>query len=360
MNYIVKLTFFAYIISKLAVTSNVNYMEVIVLLLAAALSAFMEKFGGSLVLYVLEAVIIYIGITLDPVFAMLYGFLVYDLIGSKYYSAVAAVVFVGLFTLEFSQLIDFLLVIGLCCIFAYVRITIEAKELLYRDSYDRQREYSYQLEQAKARLISSAEEATHMAEIKERNRIARQIHDNVGHSIAGILMQLQAVVKLFDRDSDKSKELLQSSVTALANTLTTMRDTVHNIKPTEKLGVEYLKHIVDEFSYCPVEFVIMGDFEQLPVNVVQILTNNMKEALTNISRYSKATLVDIKVDINESYARLYIKDNGIGNTSYKEGLGLSGMKERVQNAGGTISISGNNGFLIVCVIPNKKSKEAEQ
>lgn len=359
MNYILKLTFFLYIIAKLAVASNAGYMQVAILLVIIAASLFREKFGGYMLVFVLEGAAIYYGTTLDTTFSFLYGLLIYDLISNKYHLWAVPVLLLGAYTLGLRQLMDFLFIAGLCCVFAYMKDSLQAKEEMYRKSYDKQREYSYQLEQAKSRLQASYEETAHLAEIKERNRIARQIHDNVGHSIAGILMQLQAVKKLYHKDAVRSEELLGNSIETLSNTLTVMRDTVHNIKPLETFGVDYLKEIVDNFAYCPVDFRTSGDFGELSPGIMQILHYNLKEALTNISRYSKATNVVVRIDVNEKFVRLYIKDNGIGNPQYVEGLGISGMKERLRNIGGTFSISTDNGFLIVCMIPIKNKMEEE-
>lgn len=357
MNYILKLAFFGYVIANLVIASSIEYMEVVVLLLAAASSVYREKFGGGVVLFVLEGFIIYFGISLEPAFSILYGLMVYDLVSKKYHIGVVAILFIGLFALKSQGLINFLFIASLSYIFAYTKGILQAKEELYRNSFDKQREYSYQLEQAKARLVNTAEEAAHMAEIKERNRIARQIHDHVGHSIAGILMQLQAVRKLYNKDELKATELLGNSIEALSSTLTVMRDTVHNIKPEGKLGIEYIRQVIENFNYCSVELSTTGDFSELPVNIMQILHNNIKEALTNVSKYSKATKVDINIDVNYKFVRLQIKDNGVSSGEFKEGFGIGGMKERVWNAGGTIAFSKDNGFLIVCVIPIKNSLE---
>lgn len=357
MNYILKLTFFGYIILKLVVASNAEYMEVVVLLLAVAFSIYREKFGSNTLLFILESIIIIYGIKLDISFSYLFGLTVYDLISRKHYIGVVPIVLIGLYLLELQELINFIFIVSLSCIFAYMKGILQTKEELYRNSYDKQREYSYQLEQTKARLINSAEEAAHMAEIKERNRIARQIHDNVGHSIAGVLMQLQASKKLFARDEGKALELMDNSIEALSDTLTVMRDTVHNIKAVEKLGIEYIRQLIESFTYCTVEFSTAGDFSIIPVNIMQILQYNIKEALTNISKHSRATRVDINIDVNYKFVRLQIKDNGVSSSEIKEGLGISGMRERVWNVGGTIAISKDDGFHVVCVIPIKGSSE---
>jgi signal transduction histidine kinase len=172
-------------------------------------------------------------------------------------------------------------------------------------------------------------------------------------------MQLQAAYKLHGRDSQKSADILKKSIEALAEAITLLRDTVHNIKPKEKLGVEYIKNIINDFKFCDINFSFSGDFNRISPNYLEIFCTNIKEALTNVSKHSNATRVDIKIDINELYTRVYIKDNGnnSNNDSKKitEGLGLSGMRERVLNANGSISISSEDGFMITCIIPFENS-----
>ncbi|MFL0249308.1 sensor histidine kinase [Clostridium neuense] len=108
---------------------------------------------------------------------------------------------------------------------------------------------------------------------------------------------------------------------------------------------------IHNFSFCPVEFKFTGDFNKLKPNYIEIIASNIKEALTNAAKYSKASKIYISIDINEVYLRLYIKNNGVSCSNIKEGLGLSGMRERVNNVGGSISIDSHDGFIIVCVIP---------
>jgi len=357
MNYLLKLSFFIFVVVQSALTSSITYMEVVVLLLAAASSIYREKFGQHLLLFVLEAAVIFYGATLEPAFSYLLALLAYDLVSCKYYYWIIPIVAVCIHLLQIRELISLIFITGLCCIFSYMKSIMQQKEELYKSSFDKQREYSQQLEQAKAMLLSSAEEAAHMAEIKERNRIARQIHDNVGHSIAGILMQLQAARKLLEKDPEKATGLLDKSIESLADTLVVMRDTVHNIKPAEKLGIEYIRQVIERFTYCPVELRVMGDFSEVPVNIMQIIHYKIKEHLTNISKHSDASKAEIEVSVNSKFVRLLIKDNGTKSGRINEGLGISGMKERVYNVGGTISISNEKGFLIVCLMPVDNSSE---
>jgi signal transduction histidine kinase len=102
---------------------------------------------------------------------------------------------------------------------------------------------------------------------------------------------------------------------------------------------------------------LSGDFNSVPSAHLELLSATIKEALTNTARYSQATKVEIKIDVSMNYTRLYVKDNGTGSSNIEEGLGLSGMKERTRNLGGSFHINSRDGFMIVCVIPRQEGSE---
>jgi signal transduction histidine kinase len=345
--------FLIYIIGQLVINNSVSFFEVSIILIITAANIYKEKYYNSILITVIEFVLITLIGKLSPSFIFLYGLVAYDIFYKKLYIGLIPLLIGGLYYLKLDYIPIFLLMVGISSIFGYLRGVLEERERIFLESYDKERRYRYELEEAKAKLMNSSLEVVHVAEIKERNRIAREIHDNVGHSVAGILMQLQASYKLSGKDDKKANELLKKSIDELSNSLTILRDTVHNIKPLESMGIEYIKSVINNFRYCTVDFKCSGDFNNLSANLLQIIHTNIKEALTNISKHSKATRVDITIDINERFVRLFIKDNGVGCGKVMEGLGISGMKERVNNIGGSISISSEDGFLIVCVIPRE-------
>ncbi|MFZ5354125.1 MAG: sensor histidine kinase [Bacillota bacterium] len=354
MNYVFKSLFFLYIIVKLIISGETSIDYVALVLLLAASNIYREKFSNTAWLLIVEAAIITYGAWNNGDFIFLFCMLSYDLAYMKLYGGILCIMGISLYLLRQTDLVILALLLLLCALFGYIKSNLEKKEKQYRDSYDKERQYRYELEQAKVRLMNSSKEVAHITEVRERNRIAREIHDNVGHNIAGILMQLQAAQKLRKKDDGKSDELLKSSIDALSDTLVVLRDTVHNIKPKENVGLDYIKSVVDSFLYCPVSFKFTGSFDLMTASHIEILSSNIKEALTNVSKYSNATLVDINIDINDKFVRLFIKDNGKGCEYIKEGLGLNGMKERIRNIGGNISIDASNGFLIVCIMPIQK------
>jgi signal transduction histidine kinase len=354
MQYLFKCLFLMFIISKLVMSNSIGYAEICIVLIIAASNIVREKYIDSIFVIIFEFIIITIGITLYPAFSAFYGIICYDLVAKKKYLGVLLTIACAIYLLDIRQVPDTLLTLGVCSLLSYLNSGYKIKSELLKLSFDKERQYSHELELTKVKLMNSSADAAHIAEVNERNRIAREIHDNIGHSIAGVLMLLQASFKLYDRDNGKSKELVEKSIHNLSEGLTLLKNTVYNLKPNANLGIDYILEIVNNFSFCKIDFKYIGNFNNLDAGYVEILGTNIKEALTNASKYSEATLVEILIEINENYLRLYIKDNGVGCHKIKESLGLSGMRERIKNSGGNISINGEEGFLVVCVIPLKR------
>ncbi|QCX33164.1 sensor histidine kinase [Caloramator sp. E03] len=353
MKYIFKSTFFLYLIIKFSMSTNVSYRIVALTLIFICINIIKEKYYDSVYIVIVEIILIFFAVKMDWHFIILNGIILYDFFYKKAYIGIIPPIIFGVYFLKNEWILEYIMFLSLCAYLAYINKSLEEKNNDLKYAYDKERRYRYELESAKEKLIKSSIEAVHIAKIKERNRIARQIHDNVGHSISGVLFQLQACSKLFDKDRDKALILLEKSIDELSKALNLLRDTVHNIKPKEDYGIEYIKDIIDKYKYCDVEFKVYGDFNSLSASHIEILYANIKEALTNASKYSNATKIEISIDINEKYVRLYIKDNGTGCKEIHEGLGISGMRERIRNIGGSISVSGEEGFMIVCILPMK-------
>ncbi|WP_234123592.1 sensor histidine kinase [Clostridium hydrogenum] len=352
VNYILKLIFLIYTFYNMVSSNKVYFEEILVLLVIIAINIYKEKYNASIYTVAVSFIWICIGCYINKNFEMLLPVAALDFIVIKNLIGMVCVSVVETYFLYIGQdIVKIIFLTCVCSMFAYVIRETKKKEINLKKSLDKERRLRYELEGVKVKLLNSSKEVVHIAEVSERNRIAREIHDSVGHKTAGVLIELQAAYKLMDRNPLKAKEVLAKSIDALSETVTIIRDTVHNIKPNEKLGIEYIKNIIRNFSFCPVELKFTGDFNSVKPNYIEIMASNIKEALTNTAKYSRASKVDISIDINELYLRLYIKNNGVSCNNIKEGLGLSGMRERVNNVGGSITIDSHDGFTIVCVIP---------
>lgn len=336
----------------------VKYSAIAILLMIVALLVLYEKYNDSSYVSLCILILVCVGTYMDLRFVILFAIPLFDsTYKRRYFSIILILIPYLYFIVMMPQYTYTMLTMSLISIIAYVLQTTKEKENRAIDTLDNERRLRYELEQIKAQLLHSSKEIATIAEVKERNRIAREIHDNIGHSIAGILIQLQAAQKLYQRDEQRSQAMLQSSITSLADTVELIRDTVHNIKPQQNLGIAYIQGIIDNYAFASIDLKISGDFNSLPANHLEIMSTTIKEALTNTTRYSQATKVEIMIDVNEHFTRIYIKDNGVGCKKLKEGLGISGMRERVRNIGGSFSVSGDNGFLIVAILPREKGSE---
>ncbi len=310
-----------------------------------------ERFIDNIYSSIVFLIIIF-GVTMyKSDFIMLAGISVLDLMYFNSFgtaaAALAAAVCAAFFTGNFSYI--FHLISAL--IFGYVIGIKDSNEHKHLKLLDEERHLRYDLERSQNEIIKSKKEIEQLTEIRERNRIAHEIHDNIGHSIAGVIFQLEAAIRYLRRDIDKSENILNLCSKKLAEALELTRNTVYNIKVTKKTGIDHIEELIQDFNFCSINFKHSGDFIRVSASTMKLLEANIMEALTNASKYSQAAHIEIKVDINRKNIRLYYKDDGIGCKNIKEGLGLSGMRNRVKDAGGIISIDGQCGFLIVCNLP---------
>ena len=194
-----------------------------------------------------------------------------------------------------------------------------------------------------------------MTQLEERNKIAQEIHDNIGHTLSGSLMQLEAAKLLLDKDVLKSKLIIQSTIDVLREGMESIRITLRNIKPpSEQLGINKLKLLIEEFSFksdIRANFLYSGNINKITTRHWKIIYDNINEGLTNAIKYAKASKVTVNIEILNRITKLEIKDDGVGCSNVTKGLGIAGMEERVGNEGGKVIVDGSQGFSIISLIP---------
>lgn len=195
----------------------------------------------------------------------------------------------------------------------------------------------------------------YFSQLEERNNLAQKIHDKVGHTIAGSLIQLEAASVIIDRDRKKTGEILNNVVFHLKEGMEDIRSTLRSIKPTsEQLGINSLKMMLDEFSLnnpINTSFTFKGRMDIISHGQWKIIKDNISEALTNTLKYSSASTVKVDIEVMNKLIRAEVRDNGTGTLSLKKGLGITGMDERTENAGGKLIIDGSKGFSIITLLP---------
>jgi signal transduction histidine kinase len=228
----------------------------------------------------------------------------------------------------------------------YDKIRVSEQEL--KEAYDRLEEYSNTVEE--------------LSVLRERDRISREIHDTVGHTLSTLNIQIQALPFLVKSDKDKAIEMLNDMYTYSKNGLEDVRRAVRELSPIsfennnsifvlKELANNFQKNtgIKVEFNTSKSEYIFTSDQNLSVYRIIQ-------EALNNSLRHGKATVIEINLHFTEKEVGLNIKDNGEGVENLTPDFGLRGMQDRVNNLGGKIEFFSekNSGFEINIIFPKKK------
>lgn len=203
----------------------------------------------------------------------------------------------------------------------------------------------------------------HLSQLEERNKIAQEIHDRVGHTISGSLMLLEATKLIMTKDKEKAELMVQNAIDKLREGMESIRATLRNIKPaTEQIGINRLKLLLDEFALdnqIKTSMVYKGNLGTISYLYWKIMNENIGEALTNALKYSRATSISLNIEVLNKFVKLEIKDNGVGTLKVVKGLGIKGIEERTGIVGGKVIIDGSNGFSIITLLPQEEGKNAD-
>lgn len=198
----------------------------------------------------------------------------------------------------------------------------------------------------------------YVSQLEERNSIAQRIHDKVGHTLAGSIIQLEAACAVLSKDTKKAEEIIKNIISVLSSGMDEIRQTLRDIKPSaEQIGINRLKVILDEFSArTGIETLLSHDDKIFCLDATQwrIICENATEFLTNSLKHSKCTKITVKIQIFSKIIKCEMKDNGKGAAAIVKGLGLKGMEDRCESAGGKMVIDGSQGFSAIMIFPRKE------
>lgn len=230
-----------------------------------------------------------------------------------------------------------------------------------------ERQMKEQLAGAHEQLRQYALQIEDLAAVQERNRIAREIHDSLGHTLTAQNIQLQTAVKLWPRDPDQARPFLEQAQRLAATAMQEVRRSVSTLRADareEPPLEEAIESLVNDFrqgtgvstSTC------MNVSIPVPSQTVTVLYRIVQEALTNIYKYAQATEVTVEVETTPEQVRLVIIDNGQGfNPEQKmSGFGLQGMQERVAALSGDFHLHTAPGAGCQIWIELPLSQQAEQ
>jgi signal transduction histidine kinase len=264
---------------------------------------------------------------------------------------------IGLNSSEEAEVWLNLLVVGPAVLFVAVFTELRANERKARQEAEMLVE---RLESANHQLAAYAVQAEELAATQERNRVAREIHDNLGHYLTIINVQLEAARHVINSDSGRALEAINTAQRLTKEGLTEIRRSVTSLRDSPVTGrplPEAIATLVDEMRRAGIvtQFGVRGDRRRLDAPIKLILYRTVQEGLTNVRKHARASRVDLMLDYTHpSEVHLSVKDNGVGALTVDNGgFGLLGVNERVGSVGGSVELetAPGQGFRLAVAVP---------
>lgn len=196
-----------------------------------------------------------------------------------------------------------------------------------------------------------------IAEDKERKRLAREIHDTLGHALTGIAAGVDACIAMIDINPEATKKQLMVISKVVRQGIVDVRNSLNKLRPValEQHGFKgAIENMIEEFTSVS-DLTISLDYRLDKVDFENtkedILFRVIQESVTNAVRHGDATHIDISLYIEDNSLYLKIQDNGQGCEEIHYGFGLKQMKERLGMINGKVAYDGHHGFLTIVTIP---------
>lgn len=283
--------------------------------------------------------------------------IIYDVVHEKkdYFISITIIPFIVNFhklPFEVLILLLFLMLVG----YLIKRRTLAVQKL--RNDYihlrDETTELSSSLERKNIDLMEKQDYEINLATLNERNRIAGEIHDNVGHLLSSSIIQIGALIAISKDDNTKAH--LNNVKGTLSSGMDSIRNSIHNIYENSIDLHSTLITITEAFSFCScnLDYNIETD---APMKTKFSIIYIVKEALSNVMKHSNSSEVNIILLEHPALYQLIISDNG---TTMLEncdnGIGLTNICDRIRTLDGIVNIDKKSGFRIFISIPKRKEK----
>lgn len=248
------------------------------------------------------------------------------------------------------------LIISTALIFVVLITQVRMNEQRARENAER---LTHDLEAANRQLAEYASQAEELAATQERNRLAREIHDNLGHYLTIVNVQLEAARLTLDSDPVRAMDALTKAQDLAKKGLASVRESVSalRVSPVENRPLEdAIAELVDETEADGLAsiFQFVGDARPVEPKTALALYRAAQEGLTNVCKHADASRVDVTLDFTQpDHIRLTVQDDGSGAADTSGGFGLIGIRERVQLLGGEFKVETQpkKGFRLEVNIP---------
>lgn len=214
-----------------------------------------------------------------------------------------------------------------------------------------QKEYAAKMEQRRSMIMAENQVLEHRASLSQT------LHDKLGHNINGSIYQLEAAKVLMEKDPEKSEAMIQAVIDQLRGGMDEIRGILRKERPEKRqLTMLQLYKLCEDCNSKGVqtELTTEGETSNIPDKIWEVILDNAFEAVSNSLKYSKCSRIDIQLVVMAQRVRVSIADDGIGCAEIKDGMGISGMRQRVRECNGTISFESVAGFKVTMLLPLKE------
>jgi len=359
MNKIIDRLLLLLFCSMTLLTNRVGEYSSVYILVAVTLSAidyYLESVQASLILLIFSI----IGSLFLPSAFFCLPLVVYGLFEGRYrwFSLLAVIPF-------FVHLSNFpewaVAMPALFLLSAYLSIATSTKEKRIRDNFalrDLNAEKQLALEEANHELMERKDFEVHAATLEERNRIAREMHDSIGHVLTSALLQTGALITTCNDESMKAP--LNDLKNSLSDGMNQVRSSIHDLYEDSEDLYSAVQAVIRNFSFCPVK--LLYNLDTLPDRSIRnTFIAVIKESLSNIARHSDATEAIVSLREHPALYQLSIRDNGsvkgesIGDLEKSRGMGLIGIEKRVENLKGNVVFRKQGGFEVFISVPKEQA-----
>ena len=250
---------------------------------------------------------------------------------ASYYNADAKAVLLAIKNTFYS--------LNIVCFVFYLVLLVKNKH----EEKERIRLLNEKLEEANQRLRAYAIEVEQMAETRERNRLAREIHDTLGHALTGIAAGLDACIMMIDVAPEATKQQLNKIRDTARKGITDVRRSVKKLRPDDLERLPFQEALLEmtkdysESSGMEITFDIFSWSDNLRQDQEDVIYRVLQESIT--------------------YLLIAIADNGRGCDEVKQGFGLKHMRERLELLHGYIHYWSDEGFIVEAMIPLNRNEE---
>lgn len=346
--------------SALFLPTAESLSAVVVLIIALILSSF-ESYFDTDPIRLLTLVIVVLASMVFPEGNFFLPLFVYSIFRTRYelFSILVAIPLILFVQHQDSATWFTLSLMIVLAFFLKIRTSKYEKRLTeYLSLRDEIAEKKLMLESSNRDLLEKQDYEIHVATLNERNRIARELHDSIGHVLTSALLQTGAIqTSVQDKEIKEQLDTLQK---LLSSGMEQVRTSIHNLHEDSFDLHSELIHMINDYRFCPV--FLNYNLGQTPEkNLRYAILSIVGEALSNVARHSNATEVHISVIEHPAIYQLIIRDNGStlsGDRAFdprsSDGMGLPGIIKRVESLEGHCVFRVANGFEIFVSLPKEK------